>query len=350
MKKVLLIEDDVTVRENTAELLELSDYDVLTASNGRQGVEKAKANLPDIIVCDIMMPEMDGYGVLQELSKSEETINIPFIFLSAKTEHKDIRKGMDLGADDYLTKPFEEEDLLSAIESRLAKVSILNSFKKEKKQTAPVAGDTNLKGIEDLRSIMGNYELLEFKKGENIYEPGKQSNYFYLVNRGVVKAHRMDSQGKELITELFKEDDFFGNMSFNSATPYKDFATAMEDTRLYAISKEELHKILTNNGRVTLQLVEVLSNSLSGLKEQLMGMAYGSVRKKTANTILLFAEKIKKHPLKSIRISRADLAGVAGMAPESLIRTLSDFKKEGMIEIEGRNIKLLDSQALKSVV
>ncbi|MFZ0491270.1 MAG: response regulator, partial [Salegentibacter sp.] len=118
MKKILLIEDDVTVRENTAELLELSNYEVITASNGRLGVEKAKLNPPDIIVCDIMMPEMDGYGVLQELAKDEETDNIPFIFLSAKTEHKDIRKGMDLGADDYLTKPFEEEDLLSAIESR----------------------------------------------------------------------------------------------------------------------------------------------------------------------------------------------------------------------------------------
>ncbi|MDT0689262.1 response regulator [Salegentibacter sp. F188] len=348
MKKVLLIEDDVTVRENTAELLELSDYEIETASNGRLGVEKAKKILPDVIVCDIMMPEMDGYGVLEELSKHEDTIDIPFIFLSAKTEHKDIRKGMDLGADDYLTKPFEEEDLLSAIESRLARVSIINSFKKKKNVQQP--GDSSLNGVEDLRSLISKNELLEFRKGENIYEPGKQASFFYLVKRGVVKAHRMDSQGKELITELFKDDDFFGNISMNNANPYQDFATAMEDTQLYAVSKEELHKILANNGRVTLELVEILSNNLSGLKEQLMGMAYGSVRKKTANTILLFAEKIKKHPLKSIRISRADLAGVAGMAPESLIRTLSDFKKEGLIEIEGRNIKLVDSQALKNIM
>lgn len=125
MKRILLIEDDVTVRENTAELLELSNYEVITASDGKQGCLKAHSVVPDIIVCDIMMPEMDGYGVLQELSKTPKTANIPFIFLSAKTEHKDIRRGMDLGADDYLTKPFEEEDLLSAIESRLAKIAIL---------------------------------------------------------------------------------------------------------------------------------------------------------------------------------------------------------------------------------
>lgn len=131
MKKLLLIEDDVTVRENTAELLELSNYDVITASNGKLGIDKAKQEVPDIIICDIMMPEIDGYGVLEALSKNPSTLNIPFIFLSAKTEHKDIRKGMDLGADDYLTKPFEEEELLSAIESRLAKVAILKSYIKE---------------------------------------------------------------------------------------------------------------------------------------------------------------------------------------------------------------------------
>ena len=346
MKKLLLIEDDITVRENTAELLELSDYNVITASNGKLGIEKAKQEVPDIIVCDIMMPELDGYGVLEALSKNPETLNIPFIFLSAKTEHKDIRKGMDLGADDYLTKPFEEEELLSAIESRLAKIAILDSYRKE--ESTPKQQE-KLKDLEDLRDIFSKQELQYFKKGETIYEKDKHANYFYLIKRGVVKAHRMDNQGKELITELYKEDDFFGNHANDPQSAYEDYATAMEDTQLYAMSREEFQKILSENSRIAMQLVEVLNNNLSELKQHLMEMAYGSVKKKTANTILLFAEKIKKHPLKSIRISRADLAGVAGMAPESLIRTLSEFKKEGLIEIEGRNIKLLDSDALKNM-
>ena len=106
MKTILLIEDDKALRENTEELLELSGYSVLTAPNGKIGIELVKENLPDIIVCDIMMPVIDGYGVLENLSADEKTKQIPFIFLSAKTEHKEIRKGMDLGADDYLTKPF----------------------------------------------------------------------------------------------------------------------------------------------------------------------------------------------------------------------------------------------------
>lgn len=207
MKKLLLIEDDVTVRENTAELLELSNYDVITASNGKLGIETAKKEVPDIIICDIMMPEIDGYGVLEALSKNPSILNIPFIFLSAKTEHKDIRKGMDLGADDYLTKPFEEEELLSAIESRLAKVAILKSYIKDETPD----DEEKLKDLNDLRELFSKQELQYFKKGETIYEKDKHANYFYLVKRGIVKAHRLDNQGKELITELYKEDDFFGN-------------------------------------------------------------------------------------------------------------------------------------------
>ena len=343
MKTVLIIEDDAALRENTAELLELSDYHTITAPNGRVGIEKAKKKNPDIIICDIMMPEVDGYGVLEALSQGETTRKIPFIFLSAKTEHKEIRKGMDLGADDYLTKPFEEEDLLSAIASRLAKVEIL------KAQSNPPKEPNSLQSLDELRKIFENYELAEYEKGESIYEQGKQSNFFYLIKSGVVKAHRIDSQGKELITELYKEGDFFGNPDLNKQASYQDFATAMEDTRIFTMSRDEFHSILSKNAHLSLQLVEILHNNLTGLKEQLLNMAYGSVRKKTADTILLFAERIKKYPLNSIRISRADLAGVAGMAPESLIRTLSDFKKEGLIEIEGRNIKLINSRALKEV-
>lgn len=128
MKTILLIEDDRALRENTEELLELSGYSVMTAPNGKLGIELAIEKIPDIIICDIMMPVIDGFGVLEKISNDEKTKQIPFIFLSAKTEHKEIRKGLDLGADDYLTKPFEEEELISAIESQLAKVELMNGM------------------------------------------------------------------------------------------------------------------------------------------------------------------------------------------------------------------------------
>ena len=120
MKKlILLIEDDAIVRENTAEILRLANYQVQTAENGKLGIEMASLQRPDLIICDILMPVLDGFGVLQIVLRNEELKRVPFIFMSAKTDHSDLRKGMDLGASDYITKPFEESELLSAIETRL---------------------------------------------------------------------------------------------------------------------------------------------------------------------------------------------------------------------------------------
>src|SRR5438067_8625614 len=113
MKKILIIEDNEDVRENTREILELSNYKVFEAENGKTGVETALKEKPDLIVCDIMMPVLDGYGVLHLLGKNEETSGIPFIFLTAKSEKTDFRKGMESGADDYLTKPFDGTELLN---------------------------------------------------------------------------------------------------------------------------------------------------------------------------------------------------------------------------------------------
>ena len=113
MKSILLIEDNPDVRENTAEILELAGYKVLTAENGKIGVEIAQKESPDLIVCDIMMPVLDGYGVLHLLGKIESTSGIPFIFLTAKAERGDMRKGMEMCADDYITKPFDDIKLLN---------------------------------------------------------------------------------------------------------------------------------------------------------------------------------------------------------------------------------------------
>src|SRR5471030_1379842 len=127
-KKVLIIEDNNDIRENVVEILELAGYAVYAANNGKEGVDLAIKNIPDIILCDIMMPELDGYGVLYLLNKYPEVAATPFIFLTAKAERVDLRKGMEMGADDYLTKPFDDMDLLNAIESRLKKKEAQQNF------------------------------------------------------------------------------------------------------------------------------------------------------------------------------------------------------------------------------
>ena len=341
--KILLIEDDMTVRENTAEILELSDYEVQTASDGLKGIEAAKSFKPDIIICDIMMPELDGYGVLKNLSKSPETQTIPFIFLSAKTDHKDIRKGMDMGADDYLTKPFEEEELLSAIESRLAKTSILHQRQDNDKEP-----EGNLKNFEELKNHLKSYDLKSFYTSEVVYDHHKGSNFFYMVEKGVVKTYLIDEKGKELITALYKTEDVFGDFTFKHSSS-NETAQCLEPTLLYCIPKSDLKAFLDSNTKMLYDIIDVLDNNLQDTKNQLLDMAYSSVRRKTAKTIILFTERLKRNKLRQIRISRADLAAVAGIAQESLIRTLSKLKKEGLIEIEGRNIKVLDFEKLEDI-
>ncbi|WP_190811019.1 response regulator [Flagellimonas sp. S3867] len=348
MKTVLLIEDDLALRENTAELLELSDYEVCTAPNGKIGIQMAKEKMPDIVVCDIMMPEVDGYGVLEELSSDETTKHIPFIFLSAKTEHKEIRKGMDMGADDYLTKPFEEEDLISAIESRLAKAEILQNM-----MSSASGGKNNggeMRSLNELKNFFDdNGEILEYDKSDAVYKEGEHSNKIFLILKGVVKCHKMDEDGKELITSLHRADDFLGFTSFMDNVPYLESATAVEPTELAAISKTELMNVLEKNHNVSLELMELLSENITDFKDQLLQMAYSSVRKKTAQTLLQFAEILNRKVEEPIKISRSDLASVAGIATESLIRTLSGFKKEGLIDIEGRNIRILQLKQLQYV-
>lgn len=121
MIKILIVEDEPQMRKNMATVLKMEGYQVSTAENGREGVDIAQREMPALVLCDVMMPKLDGYGVLAELRKDERTARIPFIFLTAKGEKADLRHGMNLGADDYLTKPADIDDLLTAIAARLAR-------------------------------------------------------------------------------------------------------------------------------------------------------------------------------------------------------------------------------------
>jgi DNA-binding response OmpR family regulator len=227
MKKILLIEDNLEVRENTSEILELAGYNVVTAPNGKIGVDLAQKENPDLIICDIMMPALDGYGVLHILSKKTQTAGITFIFLTAKTEKTDIRKGMNLGADDYLTKPFDDTELLNAIEARLRKAAMQQQLY----DTTPEGLDNF---ISDARKVLNLKDLCKDKK----------------------------------------------------------------------VAEEE---------------------------NQLLNLAYNSVRQRTAEALLKVRDL--RDNKENIQISREDLAKMVGTASESIIRVLSEFKDEGLIEI-----------------
>jgi CheY-like chemotaxis protein len=127
MSKILVIEDEDLIRDNIVELLEAEDFEVFNAENGKIGVKLAFQHQPDLILCDVMMPELDGYGVLTALQKNPTTATIPFIFLTAKADLVDLRKGMQQGADDYITKPCTATELLKSIVIRLEKHATLKA-------------------------------------------------------------------------------------------------------------------------------------------------------------------------------------------------------------------------------
>lgn len=169
MKHLLLIEDNKEIRENTAEILELAGYKVRTAANGKTGVELALDEKPDLIICDIMMPVLDGYGVLHLLNKNPALTGIPFIFLTAKAERNDLRKGMEMGADDYITKPFNDIELLNAVESRLKRTALL---------TKEYPG--NAGGMQQmLDDFSGKKKLEELTSDRHINTYKKKTGYLY---------------------------------------------------------------------------------------------------------------------------------------------------------------------------
>ena len=229
-----------------------------------------------------------------------------------------------------LTKPFEEEDLTSAIESRLAKAELIKRMQDDTSKEHGVT-ENEIQSIHELKNFFDdNGELASFKQGEIIYQEGVRSNKIYLILKGLVKCYSMDSDGKELITSLNKADDFLGFTSFLNNVPYQESATALEAVELAGISKDNLKEILGENNNISLELMELLSQNISNIKAQLLQMAYSSVRRKTAQTLLQFADIMNTNKDEPIKISRNDLASVAGIATESLIRTLSGFKKEGL--------------------
>lgn len=351
MKSILLIEDNDDIRNNTAEILELSNYKVIVAENGKIGVEKAIEHHPDLILCDIMMPVLDGYGVLHAVHKNDTIKNTPFIFLTAKTERADFRKGMELGADDYITKPFDGTDLLNAVDSRLKKIDLL------KQEFSPgLDGLTELmeasSGKNSLRALTEDRNINKYKKRQTIYSEGNHPNRLYYVLKGKVKTYKTNENGKDLVTDLFSPGDFLGHIALLEGTIYKDTAEALEETELAVIPKEDFEDLINKNPQVAKKFIQLLAKNISAKENQLLAMAYNSLRRKVADTLLLLQNKYKEKGEGNfvIDIGRESLATIAGTATESFIRTLSDFRSEKLIDIKDGTIMIINEKKLERVI
>ena len=347
MEKILLIEDNEALRENTAEILSLAQFEVITAENGKIGIEQARIHQPDLIICDIMMPVLDGYGVFQIISKEPELQQIPFVFLSAKSERNDLRKGMEMGADDYITKPFTDAELINAIHTRLEKA--------RRNLTSAVKGIegwyqilTDLGKKDEMHNALEQHDIVEFKKKQIIYAEGHHPTKLFYIESGKVKIYKTSDNGKEFITSLLSAGDFFGHIALLENKTYQEFAETLEEANIRIIPKKEFEDLLTQHQEIALKVIKLLANNITEKEEQLVALAYHSLRKRVADALLTLKKKYDQHDtdLFSIAISREDLANIAGTATESLIRTLSDFKSENLIAIKEGKITILEEKKL----
>ena len=347
-RTILVIDDNTDIRENTAEILELAGYKTVTAENGKKGVEAAVKEKPSLIVCDIMMPELDGYGVLHLLRKNPDTQNTPFIFLTAKTERSDFRKGMEMGADDYVTKPFEDIELLNAIEIRLKKADVLD----QKYAASPQGLNQFIKDAKNvglINELAGQYDVDHYSKKQVLYTESKRPRFLYYLVSGKVKTYKTHEDGKEYITDLLSAGDFIGYTALIEDKNYDDNASVLEDAEIMLIPRDEFLQMIYSDINIANKFIRIVTQNVKEKEERLLNLAYSSLRKRVAKALVDINSKfnVQSNP---IEISRDDIAQYIGTATESLIRTLSDFKDEKLIETRSGKIVVINMEKLKNLL
>jgi CRP-like cAMP-binding protein len=284
------------------------------------------------------------------LAKNPKTSSVPFIFLTAKAEKSDYRKGMNLGADDYLTKPFEEMELLEAVQIRLRKSQLFQQdFEFDQEGIDHFIEEA--KGLDELNKLSHERKSRSYKKKEALFYEGEYPNFLYFIKQGKIKTYKMNEDGKELISGLFKEGDFVGSLALLENTEYPESAVVLEDSSVYLIPRTDFLALLFNNRDVSVRFIKLLSRNLVEKEQELLNLAYNTVRKRVADALLQLKARYQTDAQNSfsMAISRDDLASMVGTAKESVIRTLSEFKGDGYIAISGSKITLLEPEKLRKL-
>jgi CRP-like cAMP-binding protein len=350
MKQILIIEDNLEVRENIAELLELSGYAVLEAENGKEGVKSALEWLPDLIICDVMMPVLDGYGTLKILQNNPKTQQIPFVFLTAKAEKKDFRAGMNLGADDYITKPFTDVELLEAVELRLDK----------QERQAPALSSAQAKSFfnpsqyfqEQLPNFLAQHVVRSYPAGHLLFGEGDTAVALYYLQEGRLQRSKNTDFGKELTLTIYGAGDFIGLPELLGDSAYYSAAYTTTPCRLSVIPKTAVETWMVEDGSVAQHFMRLLAAKVVEKDKLLLQMAYSSVRKRVAEGLLRLHRQYASTATNTIfelNISREALANLVGTTKETVTRMLSEFKEAKWITLKGSHLKLVDLEALATV-
>lgn len=357
MAKILLIEDDESISLNVTEILSLANHRIITASNGKEGIELARREHPDLIISDVLMPGIDGFGVLHILHQDPKTKDIQFIFLTSRSERSDFRQAMNLGADDFITKPFEGSDLLNAVENSLKKKSYqpLSSRKileddQERYNTAATPETSDFH--DPLRALINSCETVRYSKRHVIYKEGSMPRCLYFIKSGKLKTYKSHPDGKDLVMGLFGAGDYMGYAVLLEGTRHIESAEVIEDAELVMIPRKRIEDLMNSNTQVSRKFMKLLVENLLEKEKQALGLAYNTLRKKVAEALMSFERKYhtSQNEKFTINIGRDELASIAGTATESLIRTLTEFKQENLIEIDHGIITIINQNRLQHLI
>lgn len=345
MPKILLIEDNPEIRESMAEILELSGYEIFKAHNGKIGVTKARETKPDLIICDVMMPELDGFGVISLLSKDPETQQIPFIFLTSKMDPKDIRKGMNLGADDYLTKPFELSELLNAIDLRLEKA--------HKRAPQIVEPNINLsigssqKGKYQFEEWVKSYDELHFASKQVFFEAGSSPSSFYWLTEGIVQLQSEPSPGRVFMRDLQQSPIFLGLSALLAAKPQTESAISMTKGKMRLIPIADFESFLQTKPLVMQYIIHYIASETLAQQALQAEYSFASVRKRVALSLCrihdIFGDQEVDFP-------REVLASFSAVSRGGLMRVLAQFREDDLLETENTKLKVTNYQALSQII
>ena len=339
-QRILIIEDDKAIRENLVAILELSEYECLSAENGMTGVQLALKEPIDLILCDVMMPQLDGFGVLNILRKKPATKKIPFVFLTANAENDDFRRGMNLGADDYLTKPFLTDDLLKVIEVRLKK----GASNAENSPTPNFEFRNPEMGYAQLKLIMEAQPEKTYQEKEIIFPENKLLHQLYWVKSGRIKITKLNEFGKEYIISVQDSSKTFGYSAIFRNQPTGFAATAIEPSVITTLPRDQFLEQIKVKPDINFYFLQKLAKNLHHKEAELTDLAYNPIRKRVSDALFELSQQFEKG---IIHMSRDDLAHFVGTAKESLVRVLSEFKKEGWVRLEGNDIEILLAEKMR---
>ncbi len=339
-QRLLLLEHNSAYQATISEVLIAAGYQVTVAHEGWAGLALARQQPPDLILCAASLSGLDGYALLHLCRQTPTLRAVPFIILGQEAAWPALRRAMERGADDYLPQSCEASSLLLSVAARLLRAG-------SEPNDAAASTPPQETGF-TLAALAASYPPRLMARRQTVYAEGDKPRYLYYVHAGRVKTTKTTSFGKELITSIYYTQDFFGFKDLLEQGMHLEAALAIEDTVLHCIPAADFWQHL-RCPNISLEVMRQLAGRKRVREAMLLDMAYHSLRRRLANALLLLHEQAEAHghvpPY--IQLTREDLAALVGITPESVSRTLSEFRHDHLLEVTPQGIRLLQPGYLR---